>query len=226
MEQTGAPQAPPIGGDSTLFNLGLDLMAAAERLPSPRDRPVGFRDGLMLSLLVARPLRRANLVGLTLERTLVCRGKQWWIEIPAASTKTKHPIELPWPEPPIAALDIYLSCHRPVLAERYEPGGPAADNALWLSRRGGAMSKNGIYDRITKLTLKNLGRSIHPHLFRDCAATSLAIEDPRHVRIAASLLGHRRFRTTERFYIQARNIEASRIMQNFLLSLRRGAGVR
>jgi integrase len=88
------------------------------------------------------------------------------------------------------------------------------------------MSKNGIYERITKLTLKNLGRSIHPHLFRDCAATSLAIEDPRHVRIAASLLGHRRFRTTERFYIQARNIEASRIMQNFLLSLRRGAGTR
>ena len=82
------------------------------------------------------------------------------------------------------------------------------------------MSRNGIYDRITKLTLKSLGHTIHPHLFRDCAATSLAIEDPRHVRIAASLLGHRRFKTTERYYIQARNIEASRIMQNFLLSLR------
>ena len=88
------------------------------------------------------------------------------------------------------------------------------------------MSKDGIYYRITKLTLRHLGRSIHPHLFRDCAATSLAIEDPRHVRIAASLLGHRRFRTTERFYIQARNIEASRIMQKFLLSLRRAAGTR
>ena len=72
--------------------------------------------------------------------------------------------------------------------------------------------------------LKSLGHTINPHLFRDCAATSLAIEDPRHVRIAASLLGHRRFKTTERYYIQARNIEASRIMQNFLLSLRRGAG--
>jgi site-specific recombinase XerD len=180
----------------------------------------------MLSLLAARPLRLANLVGLTLERTLVRRGKQWWIEIPAADTKTKHPIELPWPEPLIAALDVYLSCHRPVLAQGDEPGRPAVGQALWLSRSGGAMSRNGIYDRITKLTLKYLGRSVHPHLFRDCAATSLAIEDPAHVRIASSLLGHRRLATTERFYNQARNIEASRIMQNFLLSLRRGAGAR
>jgi integrase/recombinase XerD len=85
------------------------------------------------------------------------------------------------------------------------------------------MSANGIYNRITRLTLKNLGRSVNPHLFRDCAATSLAIEDPRHVRIAANLLGHRRFRTTERFYNQANNIEASRIMQNVLLSLQRRA---
>ena len=224
--QPARPKRPRLVATSMLFNLGVDLMAAAEQVTSPRDRAVDFRDGLMLSLVAARPLRLANLVGLTLERTLVRRGKQWWIEIPAANTKTKHPIELPWPEPLIAALDIYLSCHRPVLAECYEPGGPAADQALWLSRRGGAMSRNGIYDRITKLTLKDLGRSIHPHLFRDCAATSLAIEDPRHVRIAASLLGHRRFATTERFYIQAGNIEASRIMQNFLLSLRRGAAPR
>jgi integrase/recombinase XerD len=211
---------------SALFNLGVDLMAAAERVISPRDRAVDFRDGLILSLLAARPLRRANLVGLTLERTLVRRGKQWWIEIPAPNTKTKHPIELPWPEPLIAALEIYLSCHRPVLAQGYEPGKPAAGQALWLSSGGGAMSGKRIYDRITKLTLRHLGHSINPHLFRDCAATSLAIEDPGHVRIAASLLGHRRFRTTERFYNQAGNIEASRIMQNFLLSLRRGAGAR
>jgi integrase/recombinase XerD len=88
------------------------------------------------------------------------------------------------------------------------------------------MSGKSIYDRITKLTRKHLGRSVHPHLFRDCAATSLAIQDPAHVRIASSLLGHRRFATTERFYNQARNIEASRIMQNFLLSLRRGDGDR
>ena len=39
-------------------------------------------------------------------KTLIRRGNQWWIEIGAANTKTKHAIELPWPEPLIAALDI------------------------------------------------------------------------------------------------------------------------
>ena len=27
------------------------------------------------------------------------------------------------------------------------------------------------------------GHALNPHLFRDCAATSIAIEDPDHVRI-------------------------------------------
>jgi site-specific recombinase XerD len=224
--QPARPKRPRLVATSVLFNIGIELMTAAERVTSPRDRAVDFRDGLMLSLLAARPLRMANFVSLTLERTLIRRGNQWWIEIGAANTKTKHAIELPWPEPLIAALDIYLSCHRPVLAQGYKRGEPAARQALWVSKRGRAMAGNGVYRRITKHTLRNLGHSINPHLFRDCAATSLAIEDPRHVRIAASLLGHRRFATTERFYNQANNIEASRIMQSFLLSLRRGTGAR
>ena len=62
---------------------------------------------------------------------------------------------------------------------------------------------------------------INPHLFRDCAATTIAIEDPPHVRIASQLLGHRTFSTTEKYYNQARGLEASRIMQNHVLSLRR-----
>jgi integrase len=49
---------------------------------------------------------------------------------------------------------------------------------------------------------------MNPHLFRDAAATTLAIHDPQHVRIAAPLLGHRTFATTERYYQQATAMEA------------------
>lgn len=85
------------------------------------------------------------------------------------------------------------------------------------------MTKRGIYERITRCTLKGLGKAINPHLFRDCAATTIALEDPHHVRIASRLLGHRTLSTTEKRYNQARSVEASRIMQNYLLSLRRGS---
>ena len=38
----------------------------------------------------------------------------------------------------------------------------------------------------------------------------MAIADPEHVRIAAPLLDHRSFTTTETYYQQARTLEAHR----------------
>jgi len=47
-----------------------------------------------------------------------------------------------------------------------------------------------------------------------------AIDDPAHIGIASRLLGHRSGSTTERYYNQARSVEASRLMQDHLLTLR------
>ena len=82
------------------------------------------------------------------------------------------------------------------------------------------MTDNGIYDRIVARTREGLGQPINPHLFRDCAATSVAIDDPAQIGIASRLLGHRNGSTTERYYNQARGLEASRLMQDHLLALR------
>ena len=55
-----------------LFDLGTRLMAVAESSPSTaRQRAVDYRDGLMIALLAARPLRRRNFVRLELGRHLV-----------------------------------------------------------------------------------------------------------------------------------------------------------
>jgi integrase/recombinase XerD len=77
---------------------------------------------------------------------------------------------------------------------------------------------HGIYDRIVARTREGLGQPINPHLFRDCAVTSVAIDDPAHIGIASRLLGHRTRSTTERYYNQARGLEASRLMQKSLLA--------
>jgi integrase/recombinase XerD len=100
-----------------------------------------------------------------------------------------------------------------------------ARKALWLSKTGSPMSREAIYHCITVRTREALGRSISPQLFRDCAATSVAIEDPRHIGIAWRLLGHHTPSTTEKYYNQASSIEASRLLQNVLLSLRRSDNV-
>jgi integrase/recombinase XerD len=160
-------------------NLGLGLMAAAERKNPECRRATAYRDGLLIALLAVRPLRMRNLVGLTLDRTLVLRGEQWWIQIPAGETKTRKPIELPWPEPLVASLEVYLASHRPVLAQRHGRWARSVGQAVWLSNDGSPMTRRGIYDRITRCTLKGLGKTINPHLFRDCSATTIALDDVR-----------------------------------------------
>ena len=71
-------------------------------------------------------------------------------------------------------------------------------------------------------TREALGQPINPHLFRDSAIPSIAIDDPKHIGIATRLLGHRNQSTTERYYNQARSIEASRRMRDSLLARRNG----
>ena len=55
------------------------------------------RPATAIAILAAYPLRHRNLAGLTLNRTLVRREGAWWVQIPAAETKTKEVIEGPLP---------------------------------------------------------------------------------------------------------------------------------
>jgi len=204
-----------------MLNLGLDLMATADDESTSLRRFKGYRDGLLIGLLAIRPLRVRNLAGLILDRTLVQRGDGWWIQIPAAETKTKDPIELPWPDLLVPHLETYLTDHRAGIVALRGSGSGTLGDALWLSMHGLPMTDNAIYIRIAARTREGLGQAVNPHLFRDCAATSIAIDDPAHVGIASRLLGHRSGSTTERFYNQARSVEASRLMQKFLLARRK-----
>jgi site-specific recombinase XerD len=199
----------------SLFGLGLDLMEASADKRTSFDRSVTYRDGLIIALLAARPLRQRNLAGLIIGRTLVRQTDGWWIRFQPAETKTADLIELPWPDTLTPNLEQYITEHR---ARFIHPQSPTASEALWLSKRGNPLTSAGLYQLIVARTREGLGHPINPHLFRDCAATSIAIDDPIHIGIASRLLGHRSGSTTERYYNQARNVEASRLLQKSLLT--------
>lgn len=74
---------------------------------------------------------------------------------------------------------------------------------------------------LEKRTLPCFGRIINPHLFRDCAATSITNEAPEHVRIAAPVLGHATQQTTDRHYIIANTRREVSRYQEIVLALRR-----
>ena len=84
----------------------------------------------------------------------------------------------------------------------------------------GTMLENGaLASRIRKHTKEAFGASLPPHWFRDAAATSIAVEDPRHVCDAHHILGNT-LATTEKHYNQARSLEASRRHQAMLAAIR------
>ena len=83
------------------------------------------------------------------------------------------------------------------------------------------MSDTALRDHIKMRTRLAFGKSIHPHGFRDAAATTLVVGDPAHVRSAAALLGHRSFATTEAHYVRAECLEAQKPYLKHLETLKK-----
>lgn len=192
-----------------LLDLGLRLIDQATK-KKRLSAAILHRDGLIIALLALVPLRRRNLAGLRLDQNLFRVGDSWVIALDANETKTRSALEILWPSELLNALAIYLLTHRPLLSSVTGRWSKPINNALWVSSDGSPMTEIAIYDRIRKHTNESFGVGVNPHLFRDAAATTLAIEDPAHVRVAAPLLGHRTFTTTERYYQQAKSLEAHR----------------
>jgi integrase/recombinase XerD len=192
-----------------LLGLGLDLIdrgALKHGLPAA----ILHRDGLMIALLALVPLRRRNMAGLRLHKNLIEVDGRWIISFDAYETKTHAVFELGWPDELHASLKNYLDVHRPFLASLPGRWSKPVNDFLWVSSDGSPMTQMAIYDRFRQHTAEAFGVAINPHLFRDAAATTPAMVDPEHVRVAAPLLGHRTFTTTERHYQQARTLEAHR----------------
>jgi hypothetical protein len=60
-----------------------------------------------------------------------------------------------------------------------------------------------------KWTKRAFGLPISPHLFRDCAATSLAVHSPEDVQIAHLVLGNS-YAVMQKLYNLARVVDAGR----------------
>ena len=171
----------------------------------------------MIALLAARPLRIRNFAGLRLEYHLHSVPPGYLIDIPGIECKTGQPIETFVPDELCPWLEEFLEIHRPILLGRQ------TSDYLWINAAGEPYRPGSLSQRIAKLTRGLFGVSISPHLFRDCAATSIATDDPEHVMIIASILGHTTLRTAENHYNHARCLEAGRRFQKSIKDRRHHA---
>ena len=198
---------------------GLRLMAEAEAAVggSLGRRANLYRDGLMLALLAMRPFRLTNFAGIRLDQHLRRVGSGWTICFAAEETKTRVPLELPFPEELVANLERYLDHWRRILL------GKTSSDRLWISSWRTPMSEDSVRYRIRQTTARYFGSAMWPHLFRDCLATHIAVTDPEHVRMATPLLGHRTGRTTQKHYNLAGQRQAASVWHAALLQRRRAA---
>ena len=175
----------------------------------------GYRNMLMIAFLAALPLRLKNFAALEIGRHLIREKDSWRISIPGEEVKNGQHLEYGlirslWPY-----LETYLQDVRPRLLSDV-----ASSAHLWVGWESARLQPHTIHKCIKRTTRRLFGVAINPHLFRDCAATSLSTISPSAARSAAPLLGHKYFSTTERYYVRANQLEASRKLNAMLTSIK------
>lgn len=202
---------PRIVTSDRLVELGIELMARAGHCDSDDiDTAFLYRDGLMISLLALCPIRRGNFANLRIGQSILRQESGWSISIPATESKTGRRYDARLPDLLTEALDRFIEVYRPLFSK------PA--DFLWPSRHSGGLSASRIQQIIAERTKVAFGFSLSPHLFRDCAATTVALRAGSKMGTVVALLGHRSPKIIDRHYNQADMIGAVRRYHDLLES--------
>jgi integrase len=222
-----APRRPPkyhLVTSERLYALGLELMDGAvtdadAAKHMSKAHAFQYRDGLIIALRALIPMRTRTVVAMRIGIHLVKAGDLWGLDIPAADTKNKRPLDYPIPAELSARIDLYLSLFRKRIpgAERH--------TAVWASNQGRPMCGMAIYDAVRHRTEKAFGFAINMHRFRHAAASFWSIQDPANVLGAKDLLGQTTFGVTEKHYIMAQSRLAGRVLARAVDAARKGPSV-
>jgi integrase/recombinase XerD len=149
---------------------------------------LGLRDRAMLELLYGCGLRVSELVSVPLS---AIDRRAGFVRVMGKGRRERI---VPVGEMAIAAINAWLESGRPVLARAAR----RACDALFLSNRGGAMSRQNFFVRLRALALAaNIPRErVSPHVLRHAFATDL-LEGGADLRAVQSMLGHADLSTTQ-----------------------------
>ena len=155
---------------------GKDLVRAA----------VMYRDALQIMLLTYRPMRLKNFASLRIGQELVLREEQWTLDIPGSATKSGNPYDPVVPTKVVRYLERYLTHYRQTLTRSRYTG-----DALWVSFLATPQAQNSIRHQVSRVTRGRFKKPMPPHFFRDAAATTIATQLPKSVRMTAPIIGNR-----------------------------------
>jgi integrase/recombinase XerD len=218
------PTPKPFLHAGALLGIGEELMLGACDAIGEVSDPVAFRDGLIIALLAAVPVRIHAFSCLRVGRHLRKRSTgAWTLDWEASETKGRREDHWSVPAFLVPTLETYLDAARPALQAR-NLGCPSSADHMWIGLCGQPIGDQTIRKIIKRRTAEALGEPIRPHAFRTSAATTFVLEHPEHAIEAAALLAHTDFRMTEKHYLAGRRQLAVRVAHGALGRLRR-AGI-
>ncbi|MDR3317667.1 MAG: site-specific tyrosine recombinase XerD [Puniceicoccales bacterium] len=150
-----------------------------------QNNPDGLRDYAMLELMYSSGLRISELCTLPLQALDL---KNCFLKIIGKRSKERS---LPMGTQSIEALKRYLTIGRPCFIKEN------TGSALFLSKRGGMISRKTFWRRLKKYSrLAEITKNTKPHMLRHSFATHL-LENGADLRIIQEMLGHESISTTE-----------------------------
>jgi integrase/recombinase XerD len=149
------------------------------------DDVLGLRDRAMLELLYACGLRVSELVNVTTDQVNLTQGV---VRLVGKGNKERL---VPLGEEAVEWLQVYIDESRPELA------GQASARQLFITRRGGGMTRQAFWHRLRHYAVKaGINKSLSPHTLRHAFATHL-LNNGADLRVVQMLLGHSDLSTTQ-----------------------------
>lgn len=165
----------------TLSEAQVEALLAAPAV----DTPLGLRDRTMLELMYASGLRVSELV---LLRSVEVGMNEGVLRITGKGSKTRL---VPFGEEARSWIERYLAEARPQILDGQ------IDDALFVTARGGAMTRQMFWVVIKKYGLKaEINAPLSPHTLRHAFATHL-LNHGADLRVVQLLLGHSDISTTQ-----------------------------
>jgi len=179
LKMKSAKQAPRY--PKTLSEVQVEALLAAPDV----NAPLGLRDRTMLELIYASGLRVSELV---LLKSIELGMNEGVLRVTGKGGKTRL---VPFGEEARAWIERYLKEGRPLILNG------KIDDALFVTARGGAMTRQMFWTLIKKYALRaGINAPLSPHTLRHAFATHL-LNHGADLRVVQLLLGHADISTTQ-----------------------------
>lgn len=175
-----------------------DILSTAEIKKMLRAADVhtvmGYRDRAIMEVFYSTGIRKQELLNLTVDDVNLESGI-----LMVRHGKGGKDRVVPLGRIAAKVLETYINGIRPTLLQIATLDRRSRQKALFLSLRGGPLSKNALAERIEHYRrVADIGHAVSPHTFRHSCATHM-IRNRANIRHVQEMLGHVNLNTTQQY---------------------------